>query len=321
MKGRVPARKKAVLRAARLAGIVLLGAPSCAATWAADQGAAPAGVDQGTLEAMVEDWATPVPRSPSVGDALIDFDRRKRDGVDMSVPADLAGLLSDKATSSRLKLGFIRAILPLVLHANETIMRDRSRIEVLRIYRSAGVALDAEDESWLARIAARYGVDAAKESGPFPFERLLERVDIVPPSLALAQAAEESGWGRSRFARQGNALFGQRIFRGAGGMVPVDRAEGESYRVRSFDGVGDAVRSYLRNLNTHYAYESFRRARADMRRRRGTLDGYGLTTTLSNYSERRESYLVSIRAIMRHNGLEALDLLQPESRGPNRPDT
>ena len=143
------------------------------------------------------------------------------------------------------------------------------------------------------------------------FEELLRRVDIVPPSLALAQAAEESGWGVSRFARRGKALFGQKVFRGGEGLVPLERPDGARYRVRSFDRVIDGVRAYLHNLNTHYAYARFRRVRARMRQEDGTLDSYGLAGTLLKYSERREAYLETIREIMQVNGLTVFDRLQP----------
>src|SRR5690606_12194341 len=107
---------------------------------------------------------------------------------------------------------------------------------------------------WLDRTAEAYGID---RTGPEDFAELLRRADTIPPSLALAQAAEESGWGTSRFAREGNALFGQRVWRGEDGIVPSDRADGETYRVAAFEHLIDGVKSYARNLNTHSAYEAF----------------------------------------------------------------
>lgn len=228
-----------------------------------------------------------------------------------AAPARLLTGLPAQATASRRKVAFIEATLPLILRANEIILRDRLRIEILHAYGQAGLAIDEDDTRWLETTADRYGVDVTD------FGELLRRVDIVPPSLALAQAAEESGWGTSRFARRGKALFGQRVYRGTGGIVPLARPKGETFRVRAFNNVLDGVRAYLHNLNTHFAYEGFRRTRAAMRRR-GRIDGYGLTGLLWNYSERRGAYLNSIRTIMRVNGFHVLDRAQ---RQFGKPDT
>lgn len=241
------------------------------------------------------------------------FDSAKRLGIAPAPPAVMEGL-SSKTLSNRRKLWFIKTVTPLVIHANERILRDRLRIEILKVYTDAGIELDRSEAQWLNRIARRYKL------AKLDFKALLRRVDIVPPSLALAQAAEESGWGRSRFAREGNALFGQRVYRGKSGIVPKERAEGEVYRVRAFDSALHAVRAYKHNLNTHSAYEVFRRQRADMRRRWGWLDGYVLAGGLLRYSERREAYLDAIRTIMRGNGLGVLDLLQAAEPWPTGPD-
>lgn len=253
--------------------------------------------------------ALPRPR-PRIVDA-VDYWKAAPSKTSYATPARLLTDLPAQATANRRKVAFIEATLPLILHANEIILRDRLRIEILHAYGQAGLAIDEEDKRWLESTADRYGVDTAD------FGKLLRRVDIVPPSLALAQAAEESGWGTSRFARRGKALFGQRVYRGTGGMVPLDRPKGETFRVRAFDNVLDGVRAYLHNLNTHFAYEGFRRARATMRRR-GRIDGYGLTGLLWNYSERRGAYLNSIRTIMRVNGFHVLDRAQ---RQFGKPDT
>ena len=226
------------------------------------------------------------------------------------IPARLLSGLPGQATANRRKIRFIKSTLPLILSANASILEDRLRIEILHAYEHAGVAIDAEDARWLKTKAEHYGVE------PVNLDELLRRVDIVPPSLALAQAAEESGWGTSRFARRGNALFGQRVFRGDGGIVPLARPKGKTFRVRSFDSVMDGVRAYLHNLNTHFAYAGFRAMRAAMRQR-GRIDGYGLTAKLRNYSERRGAYLQSIRTIMRVNGFHVLDRVQRQLLKPN----
>ncbi len=136
---------------------------------------------------------------------------------------------------------------------------------------------------------------------------LVRRVDIIPPSLALAQAAEESGWGTSRFAREGNAIFGQRVWRGSNGMVPGRRDEGETFRVRAYDQLIDGVMSYARNLNGHVAYDDFRRSREKQRQSGQMPHGYELALSLLSYSERGAKYLTTIRKIMRVNGLQNFD--------------
>ena len=123
-------------------------------------------------------------------------------------------------------------------------------------------------------MADLYGTD------PFDVQELLNRMDVVPPSLALAQAAEESGWGTSRFARQGNALFGQYTYNAKPGIVPAQRDADRRHRVRSHDNLLAAVRAYVHNLNSHWAYEDFRRKRSRLRRAGETISGYVLAGEL-----------------------------------------
>ena len=136
---------------------------------------------------------------------------------------------------------------------------------------------------------------------------LMRRVDTVPASLALAQAAEESGWGTSRFAQEGNALFGQWTTAEGEGLVPRRREAEASHKVRVFDELHDAVAAYLHNLNTHRAYRQFRLTRAEQRAESGRLDSVALVEDLKSYSERGEDYVASIKTIIRVNRLRQLD--------------
>jgi Bax protein len=206
---------------------------------------------------------------------------------------------------------FIKTTLPLILRANETILRDRQKIIGLRD-RADGV-LTASEKEWLARIADQHGM---KNPELPDFKELLQRVDVIPPSLALAQSAEESGWGTSRFAREGNALFGQRTWRDNAGLVPEDRAEGEKYKVRAFKHLLAGVRSYARNLNGHFAYGMFRKERALMRAQNGTVDGSFLAGTLGSYSERGDAYIETIRLIIRVNNFSQYDRARLSSDFP-----
>lgn len=216
-------------------------------------------------------------------------------------PVFLAGVPSDMvalAEPATRKQVFLRLMLPLILVANEDIAEDRRRLEAVLARKAGGHALAAPELAWLDEIAARYEGDSQSPAD------LLHRVDVVPPSLALAQAAEESGWGTSRFVRTGNNLFGHTRDDGQG-MAPSDGESGP--RLAAFDTLGDAVRAYLRNLNTHRAYEDLRRARTNARARNVFPDGHTLAGSLIAYSIRGQDYVDTIRAIIRANGLVRFD--------------
>ena len=213
------------------------------------------------------------------------------------LPHDLANV-SSVATKKRL---FVQSVLPIILRVNEEIIAARWRAERLGEKLLWDGALSDADRAWLTDMAELYG------AAPFDVPGLLTRMDIVPPSLALAQAAEETGWGTSRFVREGNALFGQYTYKAAMGMMPERRDADRRHRVRSHDSLLDAVRAYVHNLNSHWAYEDFRDRRALLRRAGRPMDGYDLAGSMGQYSERRAAYIRSIREIMRQNRLRDFD--------------
>ncbi|CAA7623648.1 glucosaminidase domain-containing protein [Magnetospirillum sp. SS-4] len=202
------------------------------------------------------------------------------------VPADLDDL-PDIDTRKRV---FLKVMLPLVLAVGEEIAHDRARLLDIAAQRAAHRPLGDDDRIWLDSLAQRYGV----EDGDL--KKLMSRVDVVPPSLALAQSVEESGWGTSRLVRRSRNLFGH----------TVEVAGGEP-GMRHFGTLYEAVRAYVHNLNTHRAYEDLRRARAVARARGATPDGHALAAALSRYSERGEAYVETVRAVMRHNDLARFD--------------
>jgi Bax protein len=214
-----------------------------------------------------------------------------------SLPADLSRI----AVPRERKLMFIKAALPLILQVNELILAERRRVATIRDELNAGFDLGQTETAWLARTLSNYGVDVPD------LDELLRRIDIIPPSMALAQSAEESGWGTSRVAREGNALFGQRIFKGTRGLVPLRRDEGQRHRVRAFRHLIDGVKAYADNLNIHPAYTPFRAARARARSAGARPDGASLVGTLEMYSERRGDYVKTIGTIIRVNGLRLYD--------------
>ncbi|MBC92887.1 MAG: hypothetical protein CMM38_04535 [Rhodospirillaceae bacterium] len=219
-----------------------------------------------------------------------------------TLPADLK-LVSEV---SELKQTFFRALLPLILKVNEEILADRVKLELLQSTLLAGQEINDVQSKWLYNLSKSYDVT------PGNITELLNRVDAVSPALALAQAAQESGWGRSRFAIKGNALFGQRTWDKGFGMVPKRRSG--KYEVKSFPSLIDSVRSYARNLNIHSAYRDFRLLRADMRVKNLVLNPYHLVGTLQAYSEHRDVYVQTIRKILRADRLEELETTQLESR-------
>ena len=201
------------------------------------------------------------------------------------LPRDLAAVESIDLR----KAVFLKTLLPLLLLENERILADRARLT--RIL-ADGPPRAADDEAFLARLAERYEAPAGN------LRDLLRRVDAVPVSLALAQAALETGWGTSRPAQAGHALFGQMVY----------KDEDDDGRVRRFAALSEAVSAYAINLNSHRAYGEFRRARAALRDAGKVFDGYALAQHLHRYSERRMDYVRDVRALMRVNGLKALDI-------------
>jgi Bax protein len=214
-----------------------------------------------------------------------------------SMPHDLSQI---RQTKTR-KAIFFRTMLPLILQANEEIMADRRRLWRMHYEVSLGQTPIAKDRLWLAVMADRYRVKRGE------IAKLLERLDVVPPSMALAQAAEESGWGTSRFTREGNAIFGQWTFSEIGDLVPHSRDEGKTHKVRSFKSLLDSVRAYALNINRHRAYREFRGLRAEMRGAGAPLEGDVLIGKLQRYSEKGEKYVDVIRGIIRFNKLQHLD--------------
>ncbi len=214
-----------------------------------------------------------------------------------SLPGDIRNVRETRLRKSL----FFQALLPLVLQANEEVLRDRRRLWKLHFQQSLGQKPGPADRLWLMVMMERYGVKKNV------IATLLKRVDIIPPSLALAQAAEESGWGTSRFVREGNAVFGQWTFSDAGNLVPADRDEDKTHKIRAFPNLLDSVRAYAHNLNTHAAYRQLRRVRSNLRLKGAPLDGLLLVDTLKRYSERGEKSVETIRSMIVGNRLQRFD--------------
>ncbi len=211
---------------------------------------------------------------------------------------------------------FYRFLLPLVMHANAMVLDYRAQLTQLHARLMAGESVTSEELTGLDEISELFRIDTLIASPNQPVEKAelsrfmdeaLYKLDVIPAGLAMGQAAYESGYGTSRFATQGNALFGQWAF-GDVGIVPErQREELGNYRIAAFDWPFDSVRSYFINLNSHPAYEEFRQLRADLRRQGKHLDSQTLADGLSRYSELGQEYVETLKSIIRVNDLAAAD--------------
>jgi Bax protein len=203
---------------------------------------------------------------------------------------------------------FIEKLLPLVAAENERIAKTRRRVlRLLAINSDPGRQLDGTDADWLRQLARSYRIEDDPLGDATAAAALTDKVDIIPAGLAIAQAANESAWGNSRFAREGNNLFGIWTYDPAKGLKPKNRAAGKTHLVRVYDDIGESVRAYLHNLNSHPAYRALRAERARLRAAGKPLDAIALAGGLSKYSELGEEYVKRIRAMIRDNRLERLD--------------
>jgi Bax protein len=191
---------------------------------------------------------------------------------------------------------FIQIVLPLILEENNYIKLDRKTLFSI-INKSNNTDIEKQ---WLEKKYKQYGVKSKDLS------TLKIRMDEIPVSLAIAQAAKETGWGTSRFAQEGNALFGQWTWSGEG-LKPKDAKEGEGHKVMKFNVLQASVRAYQRNLNTHSTYTDFRKARAELRDLDKHLDSIELSNYLNKYAETGSQYVEVLQKIIEQNKLKDFD--------------
>ena len=191
---------------------------------------------------------------------------------------------------------FIKILLPLILNENNKITEDRKRLfKILnKNFNSPG------ERVWLKQRFKEYKIKDQDLS------KLKMRMDIIPVSIALAQAANESGWGTSRFALEGNALFGQWTW-SKKGISPKNKDKNKTHRVLQFQVLKASVRAYKNNLNTHNAYREFREARAKLRENENSINGRELTQYLKNYASIGEKYVAILNDIIERNSLTDFD--------------
>ena len=203
-------------------------------------------------------------------------------------PRDLDALQNTKLK----KETFIKIVLPLIVAENERILADREKLIVLS---DKKFTTDLEKQ-WIRQKLLEYKVKKGN------LKQLLVRMDIIPTSIALAQAAKESGWGTSRFALEGNAIFGQWTWSGQG-IAPLNRESNKNHKILKFPILRASVKAYQNNLNTHKSYSKFRQKRLTLREKNKKIKGLELTETLNNYAQTGSEYTKILNQIIKQNRL------------------
>jgi len=214
-------------------------------------------------------------------------------------PVDI-GLLPNEIKSidntKKRKEMFIKIVLPLIVKENNKIRIDRKRLFTI-LNRNSNTDIE---KKWLEKKYKQYGVRQND------LLTLKIRMDEIPVSLAIAQAAKETGWGTSRFALKGNALFGQWTWSGEG-LKPKNAEKGEEHKVMKFHNLQLSVRAYLRNLNTHSSYKNLRKVRTKLRDKNKPLDSLVLSNHLDKYAETGAEYIEVLQKIITQNNLKDFD--------------
>ena len=207
------------------------------------------------------------------------------------LPKDLDTIKSVKEK----KETFLQILLPLVVAENEKIIEDRE-------YLSKILKGNETEESkiWLNKKYKKYKVSGRN------INDLIEKIDIIPTSIALAQAAKESGWGTSRFALEGNAIYGQWTWNGDG-IEPLEKTKDQSHKILKFPLLRASVKAYITNLNTHRGYKSFRQKRLELRKQNKKLAGLELIHELENYAQTGKEYTKILAQIIKQNDLDELE--------------
>ena len=208
------------------------------------------------------------------------------------LPKDLKKM---KSTQKK-KDTFIKIIMPLILSENNNILENRKKLFKILAKQSNTMG----EKVWLKRRFKEYQIE--KED----IAELKLRMDIVPTSIAIAQAAKESGWGTSRFALEGNAMYGQWTW-DKDGIEPTNKDSNQEHKILKFPMLQSSVKAYMRNLNTHRGYREFRNQRADLRKTNKNISGLDLVKYLYNYAETGSEYVKILRKIITQNDLTDFD--------------
>ena len=205
------------------------------------------------------------------------------------------------------KKAFFEYLSPFAKEKNALILQDRQRLASLMDKPSQ---LAKKDIEWISKLRKDNKLKVLKTYTKKDLQALMLRLDIIPTSLVLAQAANESAWGTSRFATQGNNYFGQWCFRKGCGLVPESRSSGADHEVRKFRDARESVFAYIDNLNTNPAYKKLRNTRADLRQSDEVVTGLALAQGLEHYSQRGQAYVKEIISLINYNKLWRFNRVQ-----------
>ncbi len=233
-----------------------------------------------------------------------------------SIPKDL-GEIYDVRIRKKI---FLSMMLPLALKINDDIAKQRLQLKsIIQSYQGTG-KITATQQAFISQLVMEYGVRKTKnleKTTNLEKTKNLEKklntlwlhVDTLPVSLILAQGAIESGWGSSRFAVNGNALFGQWTWEKGAGIIPLGRDEGKTHSIKKFSSPYNSMKAYVRNINRNSAYEKLRLLRGDLRNLNKAVSGNALAETLNKYSQEREEYVRKLQVIIKSNNLEIFNTL------------
>lgn len=212
-----------------------------------------------------------------------------------------------KPPVSKRKVNFVNQIKPIIEQENKRLIKQRYRVLNTLILLNRGYQLKTQDAEWLESLSQKYKLKGDPMEDIYSRDELLDKVDIIPVSLALAQAANESAWGQSRFSREANNLFGIWTFDKNKGLKPKDRDEDKKHLVRKFDSVDESIQYYMLTLNSHPAYKKMRRIRKELRDNEQPITGKALASGLEKYSQKGTEYVELIKKLINQNGWQQLD--------------
>jgi Bax protein len=247
----------------------------------------------------LEEW-----QKPSRITALNNADRKKvLQRLAYTVPAPAFKPLPDFSRFSdttKKKREFFNYLRPYVQRENARLRSLRQQLIEIHEKKLKKMRISLEEYAFLYSLYDEFRMEVA-ESDETVLVELLKRVDIIPDTLVLMQAANESAWGTSRFAVEGYNFFGQWCFREGCGLVPLSRVEGQYHEVAKFNAPSESIKSYFYNLNTFHTYETLRNIRAKLRDEGKPVRGELLAAGLGAYSERGEEYIAEISGMIRYN--------------------
>lgn len=257
-------------------------------------------------------YAPPYPyhtAAPATVNPSIDHTQVQKKSQKETDKAQQEPLLTVSVTNKK-KL-FIDQLLPCIKQENTRLEKVRERFRRISLQLERQQKVSDESKIWLKKLARKYQVSGNPLTHSAARKELLQKIGLIPASMTLAQAANESAWGQSRFATEANNLFGIWTYDEELGIVPEKRDAQKKHLVRKFDHIGESVAYFMFTLNSHPAYEKLREIRQSLREKDEPIDGHALATGLEKYSAKGELYIQLIQDLIRQNDWAQLDSVRP----------